>query len=67
MSDEESGPGYISIYSNREDRARRFDQIRISRQGQQQRMFNFLIKTHLIECIIAIFVYFSCAFFGSGS
>lgn len=31
MSDEEVGPGYISIHGNREDRARRFEQIRLGR------------------------------------
>jgi hypothetical protein len=66
-SDEEVGPGYISIHSNRIDRARRYDEIRTNRQHQRGRVLKFMTKMHIIRCITAVCIYLMCPLFAGDS
>ena len=55
-SDEERGgpQAYVSIHGNRHERARRYEEVRAQRESK----FRWLIKTHSIEMVIGIAIYF---------
>lgn len=65
MSDEEAGPDPINRI--RAERAARYDIVRQARERRQEGLFTFLKKTHFIECIVGVSIYFICPLFARGT